>query len=324
MSTKKKTTEQFIKEARQVHGNKYDYSKVEYVGNKELVTIICPIHGEVPQRPIDHLRGRGCKYCAKPVHDTKSFVEKARRIHDDKYDYSKTEYIDNTTLVTITCPIHGDFKKTPNAHLNKNHPQGCQKCAHEEKTLMQYDTTDSYVKKAIKVHGDKYDYSKTEYKGCREIVNIICKKHGEFEQIAYSHLHGNGCPKCKQSHMEAQIDLLLTNNGINYKYNDKPKFLNGLEADFYLENENIIIECQGTQHLIDDHFFEPLSVVIERDKRKNVLSSENGKKMIYIVPSEYKEILKDKQFNHMYNDALFIEDIMKDNTILLNKIKEQP
>ena len=172
-----------------------------------------------------------------------------------------------------------------------------------------------------KTHGKRYLYSKFEYVGYEAKSCIICPTHGEFWQTPHMHISGNGCPKCKQSHMEAQIDLILTNNSINYKYNCKPNFLNGLEADFYLEDKNIIIECQGTQHLIDDHFFEPLSVVIDRDKRKNILSNENGKKMIYIVSSEHTEILKDEQFNHMYDDALFIEDIMKDNTILLDKIK---
>ena len=138
------------------------------------------------------------------------------------------------------------------------------------------------------------------------------------------HINGNGCPKCKQSHMEKQIDLILAKNNISYKYNDKPFFLNGLEADFHLEDKNIIIECQGTQHLIDNHFFEPLKVVIKRDKRKNILSEKNGKKIIYIIPIEYKEVIHNEQFDHMYDDALFIEDILKDNFILLNKIKEQP
>jgi very-short-patch-repair endonuclease len=315
---KKKTTEQFIKEARQVHGNKYDYSKVKYVGNKELVTIICPIHGEVPQRPIDHLRGRGCKYCAKPVHDTESFIKGAQKIHGIKYDYSKTKYIDTKTLVTIICPKHGEFQKTPNQHL---HGQGCQKCSKENKIQKQYDDINKFIRKAQKKHGNKYDYSKVEYKGCRENVTIICKKHGAFSQMAYAHLRGEGCPMCKQSYLERDVQKILNENSIENKYNTKPEFLEGLEADFLLEKEKVIIECQGTQHLLKNHFFEPLNVVIERDIRKLKRCNENGYKMIYILNKENSKYRLDEQFNHMYDDALFIEDIIKDNNILLDKIK---
>lgn len=61
--SKKKTTEQFISEAIKVHGDKYDYSKVEYKGCNTDVLIICPIHGEFSQTPTHHLLGCGCKRC---------------------------------------------------------------------------------------------------------------------------------------------------------------------------------------------------------------------------------------------------------------------
>ena len=105
------TTEEFILKAKKVHGDKYDYSQVNYVKTTIPVTIICPIHGPFTQRPVNHLRGKGCKYCGNAVkHTTEEFIEAARKVHGDKYDYSQVEYVNNKTKVKIICPIHGLFE----------------------------------------------------------------------------------------------------------------------------------------------------------------------------------------------------------------------
>ena len=116
---KKLNTEDFIKRAKEVHGDKYDYSKVEYKGNSKKVIIICPEHREFEQIPANHLRGAGCKKCAtiethkKQSNTTESFIKKAKEVHGDKYDYSKVEYINNREKVIIICPEHGPFKQKP-------------------------------------------------------------------------------------------------------------------------------------------------------------------------------------------------------------------
>ena len=116
------------------------------------------------------------------------FIAKARKIHNEKYDYSKVEYINNRTKVCIICPIHGEFWQTPNAHLNG---QDCPKCKGKIKL-----TLEKFIEKAKKVHGDKYDYSKVEYINNHTKVCIICPIHGEFWQTPQHHLKGVGCPKC--------------------------------------------------------------------------------------------------------------------------------
>ena len=99
------TTKEFIKRAISIHGNKYDYSKSEYKGTHEKTTIICPKHGEFLQSPHDHLKGCGCKKCAnEELRKNRSltkdqFIEKARKVHGDKYDYSKVEYVNGHTNV---------------------------------------------------------------------------------------------------------------------------------------------------------------------------------------------------------------------------------
>lgn len=129
---KRKTREEFINDAIEVHGNKYDYSKVDYINNKIEVCIICPEHGVFFQRPDRHLCGQGCPIC-RYIKSAKSnskgikqFVEEAKKIHGDKYDYSCVNYINNKTEVDIICPIHGKFSQKPTHHLIRG--QGCPIC----------------------------------------------------------------------------------------------------------------------------------------------------------------------------------------------------
>ena len=108
---------------------------------------------------------------------TQEFIERARKVHGDKYDYSKVEYVNNRVKLCIICPIHGEFWQTPNAHLNG---QGCSMCGRISQTKKRALSKETFITKARKVHGDKYDYSKVEYVNNRTKVCIICKKHGEF------------------------------------------------------------------------------------------------------------------------------------------------
>ena len=187
-----KSKEQFLQEARRVHGDKYDYSKVKYVNYQTKVTIICPIHGEFTQTPTGHLQGNGCPKCANDRTSlrmtTEEFIQKAKAIHGNKYDYSNVEYTHNNVEVCIICPEHGEFLQKPRLHLSGC---GCPICTGKKKMR-----TIDFIKRAIAVHGDKYDYTKAEYNGNSEKVCLICPKHGEFWQRAGSHLKGYGCPKC--------------------------------------------------------------------------------------------------------------------------------
>ena len=128
---KRKTREQFIEDANKIHNNEYDYSKVIYVNNKTEVCIVCPQHGEFFQRPDRHLFGQGCPVC-RYIKSAKSnskkvenFIEDARKVHGDKYDYSSVKYKNNKTKVSIVCPIHGKFWQTPSHHLRG---EGCPIC----------------------------------------------------------------------------------------------------------------------------------------------------------------------------------------------------
>ncbi len=185
----------FIENARKVHGDKYDYSLVEYVNIRTKVSIVCPVHGEFKQQPINHTTEKnGCPQCSRKhrivlqTHTTIDFISKARTIHASRYDYSLVEYQGTNIKVKIICRIHGEFQQTPNSHINNK--CGCPKCAG-----LCFSSED-FITKARVLHGDKYDYSKVNYIRYDEKVIILCKIHGEFLQTPGVHLKPCGCKTC--------------------------------------------------------------------------------------------------------------------------------
>ena len=209
---RKLTTEEFIAKARAIHGDKYGYSKVEYIKNTTKVCIICPIHGEFWQTPASHLNGQGCITCLKEnrnyILNYDDFIKKANEVHGNTYDYSNVKYVDTTTKVCITCPKHGDFYMTPRSHIHNK--CGCPKCKVEKAKLRMSKGNDTFINEAKTIHGDKYDYSQVEYTNANTKVIIICPEHGAFEQIPSAHVNQKqGCPKCGR--LEANKSLRLNN-----------------------------------------------------------------------------------------------------------------
>ncbi len=337
----KKTTEQFIESAKKIHGEKYDYSKVEYNGSFEKVRISCPIHGDFLMTPNNHLNGQGCPKCKNKNVTTEEFIEKARKIHGEKYDYSKVEYKKATEKICIICPEHGEFLMTPNAHLNG---QGCKYC-----TGLHFNK-DIFIEKSVEIYGEKYDYSKINYINNHTKVCIVCPEHGEFWQTPIQHLRGHGCPKCRKgnhnfdenellekiknvygdiytydrlnfsrmadkitvtcrnhgdfqvypgnflkgcgcpecnkSSLETKLSSFLSKRNIQYEYQKKFFWLRNkkpMSIDFYLPEYNVGIECQGEQHLFEYRCFRnrTFEKQEELDRLKNTLCKENGVSLLY-------------------------------------------
>ena len=141
------TTEEFIQKAKAVHGNKYDYSKVEYVNTKTKVCIICPEHGEFWQTPEKHLKGQGCSKCRylsiskRFSQGREKFIEKANVVHHNYYDYSEVDYVNGHTHVKIICPMHGIFFQDPASHLSGCRCPKCAKIGAASKNRIWTDTT---------------------------------------------------------------------------------------------------------------------------------------------------------------------------------------
>ena len=188
----KNKKESFIEKSNKKHNGKYNYSKVEYINSQRKVCIICPEHGEFWQTPVAHVRGHGCPICSnhkrgKHTVNTENLIERCMKVHNNKYSYEKTKYIDANTKICVTCPVHGDFHILPFNHLGG---QGCPKC--KGRNLTQQEV----INKFKEIHSNKYDYSKVIFTKMREKVCIICPEHGEFWQTPQKHINGQGCPKC--------------------------------------------------------------------------------------------------------------------------------
>ena len=133
------------------------------------------------------------KKLKKYKHDPNKILDKFRKIHRKKYDYSKVNYLGLTKTIIIICKKHGEFKTTPKLHLGrdsknmdkKRNPVGCDKCI-----------IDNVIIDLQKIHGKKYDYSKIEFKYKSFPITIICPGHGEFKQTLAKHMNGSGCPIC--------------------------------------------------------------------------------------------------------------------------------
>ena len=224
---KKMTTEEYIAKAREVHGNKYDYTKVTYKGWEDKVCIICPEHGEFFQRAGGHLNGKGCPKCNVEVTNTDEFISKAKKMFGDKYDYSKVNYVNATQKVCIICPEHGEFWISPVGHLKST--CGCPKCSRILAKKKLTGTTEGFIAKAKSIHGDKYDYSKVEYVDSKTDVCIICPEHGEFWQNPQVHLNGHGCPTCTQPNRNMTTEKFIAKarevHGDKYDYS-KVEYIN--------------------------------------------------------------------------------------------------
>ena len=306
---KKLTKDEFIQQANSIHNGKYDYSKVEYINSKEKVCIICPKHGEFWMIPNNHLRKHGCPKCKSEKialskrYNSNVFIKKAKNVHGNKFDYSNLEYIDSKTKVVIKCNVcKKEFKQTPRDHLQG---YGCPYCGGTKKL-----SKDDFIKKAKKVHGDKYDYSNVEYINSKTKIKIICPEHGSFWQMPREHLQGKGCPHCNESKLEREVENLLLENNIRFETQKRFDWLGLQSLDFYLPDYNIAIECQGEQHFKPIKHFGDLdnfNKTVERDKVKRKLCNNN--KIVIFYYTTLKNIAKVVLDKELYNQK----------SLLLNK-----
>jgi len=223
----------FIEEAQAVHGDLYDYSLVDYKNAHTKIAIRCPKHGVWEQLPHSHLKS-GCKSCAIEIRslDTDTFISRSKEAHNDRYDYSLVDYVSQNRPVTIICPLHGSFEQLAGGHLYGGH--GCPKCGGTRLF-----TTEEVIEHFKKIHGGKYDYSKTKYVSDGTPVTITCKNHGYFEQLPKLHKKGHGCPKCMaDANRNTQEDVIARfklAHGDRYDYS---------KMQYVLADKKVTITCK--------------------------------------------------------------------------------
>jgi hypothetical protein len=253
----KLTTQDFINKSKQIHGNTYDYSKSIYINTNTKLTIICKKHGEFTQLPSNHYK-YNCNKCgnANNIRNAElkkkckdEFIVKANLVHNNRYDYSKSIYENAVTKLIIICKIHGEFEHTPNNHLRNRH---CPQCGTLSRPLSKRSNFNDYQKEFIKKHGDKYDYSKINWKGSSNKIILNCKKHGEFEILPYLHKNGKECQKCTNRYSKKSIGWLKymeykTNEKIDHAENEGEfNIINTrYKADGYSKQSNIVYEFLG-------------------------------------------------------------------------------
>lgn len=247
---KRKTCEEFIIEAKQIHSDPtYSYDKVIYVNSKTPVKIVCSEHGEFRQTPNSHIsKQNGCPKCASNhlrqlfSKSYEQFIDEAKQIHNDVFIYNKINYINSKTKVCIICKIHGEFYQTPNAHL-----QGaiCPLCANIKVANSNRLSQEEFIRRSNEVHSNKYVYSLAQYNSYSEKVLIVCLEHGEFYQIAGNHLAGAGCQQCGTNKARSSLS-------INFKeFVERSKIKHGNTYEYYEEeyhkySESTKIKC--TKH----------------------------------------------------------------------------
>lgn len=233
--SKKKTTNEFINDAKLVHFDKNDYDMTIYQGNKIKVWIYCyKCQDYFHQRPNDHLKGNNCPNCAHNKKKTQEqFIEESKQIkkHIGKYGYDKVDYIDIKTPVLIYCKKCQDyFKQTPTLHLTG---RGCKKCAG---TLTKTNEQFIFDSQQVLNNIDKYGYDKINYINNRTPIEIYCKSCQEyFIQSPKDHLDGCGCKKCAGKYLDNVMFIIKANIKHNNKYTYPDQYIKN--------NEDIIIIC---------------------------------------------------------------------------------
>ena len=306
----KMTLDYFIAKANLVHNGKYTYPEQEFTGALGKLEIICGEHGEFLQSASNHLQGAGCPLCATEKRKgpfiekripIKDIIEKANKIHNNKYTYPSQEYGGTTSKLKIICPEHGEFKQVTSAHL---FGLGCQKCGVIRSAKGHTSNWQDFLAKANKVHDGLYDYPNQEYDGVKGKITAICKKHGEFNLILNDHLSGGGCQKCSisgKSKGEAEIsDLFAGYSPINKyriplnsistpvhrKIDEKMKTM---ELDLYFPKNKLAIEFNGLYWHSED------AVGKEYHNGKEKVCNEIGIDLIQIFEDEWydkKDIIK--------------------------------
>ena len=293
---KKLSTEEFIKRAKEIHGDKYDYSITNYVNRRTKIKYICPIHGIQEQLPENHIK-YGCGQCGIDKASIKrrvpieNLIKRFNEVHNNKYDYSKMNYVNIDTPIEIICPEHGSFFQSPYDHQRG---ANCPKCGGRKKT------TEDFIKCAKEIHGDKYDYSKSKYINSTTKIEIICPEHGSFFQSYVGHiLLKQNCPVCSKTTYKGEEKISNYLKAMKIEFETQKTFEDCkdkrcLKFDFFIPKQNLIIEYDGIQHFSPTSFGNDadynLKYNVKHDKIKEEYCKKNNLKLLRISYEDFDNI----------------------------------
>lgn len=277
----------FVEAANLKHNSFYRYSNTKLRGKTTKIDVTCPDHGDFVVAPYFHLLGDGCGFCKTSRNEGKisggsqeQFIFKAKIKHGDKYDYSKVVYKNSKTPVEIICPAHGSFWQLPNGHICSH---GCKKCGAKRISSSRRLGNEGFIKRAQKTHGDRYDYSKVDYKTNTAKVEIICKAHGSFMQTPVAHFKA-GCMMCNTSTFSRQHKEIIAFIQSVYdgpvEFNNR-KVIGPKELDVWLPDKNVAIEFNGVYW----HSFERVGKNHHIEKTKLCMS--RGIRLLHIWEDDW-------------------------------------
>lgn len=286
-----RTQEETVAECRAVHGDTYDLSKVTYNGSSGKITVGCRLHGDFRISWGHFLNGQGCPKCRyiksaqSKTKTTEKYIEEARAIWGNRYDYSKVNYTKGYEKIEIICREHGPFWIAANNHISSVHPQGCPVCGRISCDSQRSMSSEEYFSRCRVVHNNRYDYSHAVFDGVGSKIDIICPIHGLFTQNAGNHLYlGHGCPKCGMStpYYERELTEFIQSKGYEVIQHDR-QALDGLELDIYVPSLRFAIECNG--------IFWHSEVRKESDYhlKKTLLCEEKGIRLFHLFDDEWKD-----------------------------------
>jgi len=244
------TVEEFVEKARKMHGDRFDYSRVNYINGKTNVEIVCQENHSFFQRPQHHMSGSKCPECSHKSRavthllTVEEFMEKARKVHGDKFDYSGVTYVDCRSHVEIVCQENHSFLQQPRHHLSGSK---CPECSGRK----QGDTA-SFVSEAREVHGDVFDYSRVRYTNCLSKVEIVCPLGHIFRQTPSGHLQGKGCPQCvanRKSDTTEFLEKAVSKYGDKFDYSRVEYVKSCLKVEIVCPNGHVFFQTPN-KHLM--------------------------------------------------------------------------
>ena len=310
----KKTREEFIAEAMAVHGDFYDYSLVpaEMPGNRTKVSITCPIHGPFLQAPMNHKQGKGCRKCGREKarkgrsYSLAQFLDLIKQKGHSDLEFVESSWVNYTTPMSMICPNHGRFEQIPERLFVMG--AGCQQCGYQRMAESKRISTEEFIRRSKELHGDRFTYELTEFRGSYSPIKVTCKKHGVIElDPAYYHMQGWGCRECgldmHSSLGEEKISRWLEKEKIAF---ERQKAFPGLRRtrplryDFFINAWNVVIEFNGQQHY---QAFEPfggqktLELTQESDQIKFNFAQETGLELVIIRYDDHIEDCLERMAN---------------------------
>jgi hypothetical protein len=255
------TTEKFIENSKKKHGEIFDYSLCEYIGNNKPIMLICKNNHTFTTTPVVHLSEHskgGCSRChfnnlsSFKKYNQELFIKTVSEIHNNQYDYSKTIYKDLQTPIIIICKLHGEFTQKPVCHLHHKH--GCNECGKVRSINSRILTNDEIEDKLNKfrlIHNNRYQYGKIFRENMVLWLEIICSKHGSHITRFFNHEKGHGCPKCVSVSSKVQIQWLeyrKIRDGFIQHIGNIGEYVvpcTKLCVDGYQKESNTIYEFQG-------------------------------------------------------------------------------